>query len=385
MGGRSFAAGAFVIPNADRAALEPQIRTLGLQAWATSAAPSVAMHDLDVPRIGYIHSWQNTQDEGWVRMGLDMYKIPYTYFGDHEVRKGNLRARFDVILYPNGPVQVDGGGAPTGGQPQPYRPTAATPTIATAPDQTDDRRGGLGRDGLRELQRFVEEGGVLITEGQIGQTFVDNSLAPGVGMADTDGLYVPGSVIKTLLGDKTSPILYGYDQTALAVLVKNGPVFSVGGGGGGRGGRGALPPGVGGGTLQPMQAPAQLTTLDGGAAPAPPGTISAAAGRGGRGAGGRGGFPGAGGRGRGGPVTSSDPTAPRVLLSYPTDPTDLLLSGELVGGEALAGNVALVDAPLGSGHVVLFGNRPFWRNEPHGNYFLWFNTMLNWNDLGAGR
>ena len=48
-------------------------------------------------------------------------------------------------------------------------------------------------------------------------------MAPGVSVEDTNGLYVPGSVIKTLLGDKTSPILYGYDQNALAVLIKNGP------------------------------------------------------------------------------------------------------------------------------------------------------------------
>jgi hypothetical protein len=31
----------------------------------------------------------------------------------------------------------------------------------------------------------------------------------------------------------------------------------------------------------------------------------------------------------------------------------------------------------------MFANRPFWRNEPHGNYMLWFNAMLNWNDLGG--
>ena len=48
---------------------------------------------------------------------------------------------------------------------------------------------------------------------------------------------MPGSVIKTILGDKTSPILYGYDQNALAVLMKNGPILSVGGGGGGEAGR----------------------------------------------------------------------------------------------------------------------------------------------------
>ena len=149
---------------------------------------------------------------------------------------------------------------------------------------------------MRELEKFVEDGGVLITEGQTTQTFVEYRMAPGVSVEDTNGLYVPGSVIKTLLGDKTSPILYGYDQNALAVLIKNGPVLSVGGGGGfggfgggGRGGRGGgLPPGVGGGELQPMSAPAQLTTLEGGAAPAPPGTVGAGGGRGGRGGGGAG-------------------------------------------------------------------------------------------------
>ncbi len=51
----------------------------------------------------------------------------------------------------------------------------------------------------------------------------------------------------------------------------------------------------------------------------------------------------------------------------------------------MTGNAALVDSPLGKGHVVLFASRPFWRNEPHGNYFLWFNAMLNWNDLAAGK
>jgi hypothetical protein len=71
MGGHHFVAGAFVIPNANRAALESQIQAMGLQAWATDAAPSVPMHDLEVPRVGYIHSWQSTQDEGWWRAAFD--------------------------------------------------------------------------------------------------------------------------------------------------------------------------------------------------------------------------------------------------------------------------------------------------------------------------
>jgi hypothetical protein len=74
-----------------------------------------------------------------------------------------------------------------------------------------------------------------------------------------------------------------------------------------------------------------------------------------------------------------------VLLSYPSDPNDLLLSGALVGPENLAGRPALVDARLGKGHVVLFGIRPFWRFETQGSFFLALNAILNWNDLDAGR
>src|SRR5262249_29129688 len=57
LNGHKFRAGAFVIPNADRAALEPTLKALGLSAWAVASAPNVPMHDLDLPRIGYVHAW----------------------------------------------------------------------------------------------------------------------------------------------------------------------------------------------------------------------------------------------------------------------------------------------------------------------------------------
>ena len=33
----------------------------------------------------------------------------------------------------------------------------------------------------------------------------------------------------------------------------------------------------------------------------------------------------------------------------------------------------------------MFANRPFWRWQTQGNFFLGFNAILNWNDLDAGR
>ena len=64
LSGHKFRAGAIIIPNADRAKLEPMLKDLGLSAWAV-ATPGVKAHELDVPRIGHIHSWTRTQDEGW--------------------------------------------------------------------------------------------------------------------------------------------------------------------------------------------------------------------------------------------------------------------------------------------------------------------------------
>ena len=127
-----FRAGAFIIPNADRAKIEPIDRELGLNALSRSAAPTVKTHELDIPRIGYIHSWQRTQDEGWVRAALDYYGVPYTYFADQKLRDGNLRSKYDVIIFPH----VGGNSAShltgipkTGPDPIPYKKSDLTPNL----------------------------------------------------------------------------------------------------------------------------------------------------------------------------------------------------------------------------------------------------------------
>ena len=63
-GGQKFRAGSFVIPAGDRAALEKSLKELGLTGYAVASAPSVAMHELDLPRIGYIHAWQRYAGRG---------------------------------------------------------------------------------------------------------------------------------------------------------------------------------------------------------------------------------------------------------------------------------------------------------------------------------
>jgi hypothetical protein len=78
-----------------------------------------------------------------------------------------------------------------------------------------------------------------------------------------------------------------------------------------------------------------------------------------------------------------DQGRPRVVMTFPTNPNDMLLSGTLQNGQLLSGRAQVVDATVGDGHVVMFAIRPFWRWQTQGTYFLGFNAILNWNDLHA--
>ncbi|MCC7241288.1 MAG: hypothetical protein IT180_05140 [Acidobacteria bacterium] len=371
--GRKFRAGAFIVSGSDRAAIEPSLKQLGLSAWAVATPPSVKTHDLDVPRIGYVHAWQRTQDEGWVRAALDTYQVPYTYFSDITLREGNLRAKYDVIVFPHvgGSAQAQVNGIAKGeGPPLPYRKTDRTPNLG-ALDQADDIRGGMGMEGLLELVKFVREGGTLITEGSTATILPEYGITPGVTIEQPAQLFARGSIMRSTWEDRKSPISYGFENATLPVYFNQDPVLSVGGSPAGAfgGGRPQIP-GIGQNTTPMANSPLRISPLEPEAPPDPrPQTGPAAAMR-------------AMMRQSGMAV---DEAQPRVILSFPQDPNDMLLSGTLAGGQLLSGRAQVVDAAVGRGHVVMFAIRPFWRWQTQGTFFLGFNAILNWNDLGAGK
>jgi len=63
-----------------------------------------------------------------------------------------------------------------------------------------------------------------------------------------------------------------------------------------------------------------------------------------------------------------------VVARYPE--SGVLASGWLVGEKVIAGKAALIDAPMGSGHVVLFGMRPQYRAQSYLTFKLFFNALV---------
>jgi zinc carboxypeptidase len=375
--GRQFRAGAIIVPDGDRARLEPMLRDLGLSARAVATAPPVKTHELDLPRIGYVHSWTRTQDEGWWRAALDAYGIPYTYFADQKLRDGRLREKYDVILFPHvggSAVSQINGMARTGSAPLPYKKTAETPNLG-AIDSSDDIRGGMGLEGLAELAKFVQEGGTLITEGSTSTIFPEYGISNGVTVEEPAQLFVRGSILRGRIADAKSPIVYGFAGTELPVYFNQAPVLNAGGRGG--------PPAAGqnpnaglGQNVTPNAAPLRLSVYDGDQGEANDPQTSAE-------------------RPREEDVArlrqqasgdaQSETNRPRVVMRFPDNPSDLLLSGTIANGQYLSGRAIAVDEKIGQGHAVMFAIRPFWRWQTQGTYTLGFNTIMNWNDLDAGK
>jgi len=318
--GTSFPAGTFIVDGQGAAAT---IADLGLPATAVASAPAVKSHAVSVPRIAYIHTWNNTQDEGWVRYAFDFMGIPYTYMADQRLADTKILDNYDVVIFPSAGTSAQAllATKPTSGKPIPWKKTAKTPNLGT-PDSTDDTRGSMGLDGVMALQRFIARGGLFITEGATARLPLDLGFTYGaVSVAPSDSLWARGSVFRAQVVDKASPIVYGYDQDNLSVYYKQGaPLFNVGGGaGGGFGGRGG-----------------------GAGAPA---------------------------------------IAARTIVRMNGNVDSLLVSGGMLHGEEMAGKAAVVDVPLGKGHMVMFGIRPMWRFQTHGSFALVLNALANWNAL----
>jgi hypothetical protein len=66
---------------------------------------------------------------------------------------------------------------------------------------------------------------------------------------------------------------------------------------------------------------------------------------------------------------------PRTLLRF-GDADDLLISGLLDHGGELAGRAAVVEVPLGKGHLLLFAINPLWRGATIGSHPLVWNAIL---------
>jgi hypothetical protein len=380
--GHIFHRGSFIIRGGASATdVSSALADLGLQATVVSMAPDVKTHPVRAARIAVMHTWMRAMTEGWWRLTLDTLGIPYDYISTQTVAASeNLNAKYEVILFPpadtGGDVMSIVRGMPADwGNALPWKATLETPNLGT-PDSTDDMRPGLGWAGVAHLEQFVEHGGVLVTAEDTAQFASSLGLARGVSVTPPDKLRLIGSVVRTRKVDDASPIAYGYDDT-LSAYSSNPPIFAISDLADGDSSDTAADEtrATGRGTsddrdFTPGRQPVAATAP---AAPktnpweAPPVTPDEA---------------------RNNPDLIPAAERPRVVFRYGgSDDGDdaLLVSGLLDHGDEIAQHASVIDVPAGQGHVVLFATNPIYRGETAGSYSLVLNTILNFDNLNAGR
>jgi len=368
--GHKFNRGSFIIRKAAGEDLRRVANELGVQVYAVPDAPSVKTHPIRTPRIAVMHTWLNTQDEGWYRLGLDQLQVPFAYISTQDVsREPNLKSKYDVVLF--APVGRNGlqiiNGLPMYSNPLPWKKTELTPNLGGI-DETDDMRPGLGWSGLQNLQKFVKDGGLFITIDDTSDFAVNYGFTAGVSVSRSARLKAVGDILRTKTVDGASPVAYGYGDS-LAMYCSNGPIFGLNNGVSGRGPR-SQQRATGRGTPDDPDTPQGRPAAE---IPEPPPRVELWE------------VP---------PVTDEQRRnalglipanqRPRVILRY-ADSRELFISGLLDNGDEIAQRPAVVDVPSGNGHVLLFSTNPFWRGQTKGSYFLVFNAILNWDNLNAGR
>ncbi len=340
-----FPAGSWIIPAAQTglsALLEKVSLDLGLDYAWSATAPNVPHHLLDLPRLALLQTWSDTESAGWVRMLFDEEKIPYTLIMDGDVRAGNLRQRFDLILYPNTYDSLKDiiGGIDPKFSPLAYVKSAEFPTLGT-PTSSPDITGGLTWRGVGNIEAFVREGGVLVTLGGASVLPLDGGIARDIRHAKTKNLSNPGSVLRARFRRPDHPLAYGYPETTTAFR-EDRTLYDVR-----RADRGRIVL-QWGATLpkddeKDEDDEKEKTPVDGADA-------------------------------------DKDKDKDKDNAKE-KKPESIVVSGGIKGGDELEGKPAILDIPTGKGRVIAFDFDPIHRALTQAHFRFAWNAILNWNDM----
>jgi hypothetical protein len=304
-----------------RPALEKVAAELGLDIQGVNRVPDVARHNLDLPRLGVLQTWNDTQSAGWLRMVFDEEEIPYLLIMDGDVRKGGLDERFDVILFPNTDDDLKEiiNGIDPKHRPLPYTKTAEYPSHGS-PTASEDITGGLTWRGVQNIEDFVRQGGVLVTLGGATTLPLDGGIARDVRRARVENLHTPGSELRARIRRPDHPIAYGYPETT-SVFRENRPLYRV------------------------RKADEGRIVLQWG--------------------------------------TKIPTDDDREGEEEPGDGKEepLVVSGGIKGAKEILGKPAILDIPTGEGRVIAFDFDPIHRYLTLSDFRLVWNAILNWNDL----
>ena len=316
---RAYIPGTFFVtasPEA-RVIIDRASRELGVSFEAVAARPAgIDAIRLKPVRIGLWDRYGGSMPSGWTRWILEQFEFPHEVVFAPTLDAGNLRRRYDVLVFVDGAIPAAstggrqggaGGGGGGGGAGAP-----ADPASADIPAEWRARQGSITTERtIPALKAFLDEGGTVLAIGssatnlaahlELGITnhLVEKSAdgRPTSTPLPSSKYFVPGSILDMRV-DVASPLAHGLSERT-NVFFDESPVWSL-----------------------------------------TPAAVSQGVRR----------------------IGWYDSPAP-------------LVSGWAWGQAALEGGLAVVEAPVGRGRVVLFGPEILQRAQPHGTFKFLFNSL----------
>lgn len=211
--------------------LQKGARELGIMIHAVAKAPVGDAFKIQPVRIGLYDQYGGMMPSGWTRWLFEQFEFPFEIVYPTTLDAGNLKGKFDVLVFADGAMRrgTTGRGAGGGGRGGPIDPE-------TVPEEY---RASIGRiteeKTMPEIRKFVESGGAIVTVGSsttmadllgvpVSNHLVDAANKP----LPREKFYIPGSLMRTTI-DNTNPLAYGMPKT-VEVFFDNSPVFNIGAG-----------------------------------------------------------------------------------------------------------------------------------------------------------
>ncbi|MEJ7767372.1 MAG: M14 metallopeptidase family protein [Chitinophagaceae bacterium] len=224
-------AGSFFVAKAGKAILEKSAAEFGLKVTGTSVRPADLMK-VSPSRIAIWNNYGGSIPSGWVRWLMEQYHFQAQQIYPQEINAGNLRQKYDVIIFVTGAIPPVGRTPPTsrGG-------FAENPKPSEIPAEFRSWLGRISADtSIPQLKKFLQAGGNIISIGSSTNLAyhlglpVRNALVEMTANAQERPLpgekyYIPGSILRISI-DSTQPAVWGMESTA-DVYFDASPVFNL--------------------------------------------------------------------------------------------------------------------------------------------------------------
>ena len=220
VGDTQFPLGAFVVPAESKKVLEGFTLESGITFYALEQELSGHWHEVQKLRIGMYQRYHGgNMDEGWTRLVLEQFGFPYQTLKDDDITDGDLSQQLDVFILPSD----------------------ATDRIIgkSKKDETDEDeskefnvppayRSGIGKEGVKAIKQFVEEGGTLLALNgacEFAIEKLDLQVRNTLKGKSSKAFFCPGSTLKATV-NTNHPLGYGMPDETL-ILFWDSPAFEI--------------------------------------------------------------------------------------------------------------------------------------------------------------